>query len=129
MSENNSNAISIDQAFLVKKLGNSTLNLKNSFIKSATYEGMYDKGIPNQKLIDHHTALAKGGVGLTTISYAAVNADARTFENQMYINELSLVPLEKLAEKVHAAGGKVSIQLTHCGFFSKNKKAKKIKYY
>ncbi len=126
MNENKTNAVSIDQAFLVKKLGNSTLNLKNSFIKSATYEGMYNKGIPDQKLIDHHVALAKGGVGLTTISYGAVSADARTFEHQMYINELSLDPLEKLAEKVHAAGGKVSIQLTHCGFFSKNKNAKKI---
>jgi 2,4-dienoyl-CoA reductase-like NADH-dependent reductase (Old Yellow Enzyme family) len=126
MSENNSNAISIDQAFLVRKLGNSTLNLKNSFIKSATYEGMYDKGIPNHKLIDHHETLAKGGVGLTTVSYAAVSADARTFEDQMFINEQSLRPLEVLVKKVHAAGGKVSIQLTHCGFFSKNKKAKKI---
>ena len=116
----------INVAFSAKRIGSSSLVLDNSFIKSATYEGMYDKGIPNQKLIDHHVALANGGVGLTTISYGAVSADARTFEDQMYINELSLVPLKKLAEKVHAAGGKVSIQLTHCGFFSKNKKAKKI---
>lgn len=120
------NQSSINVAFSAKRIGSSSLVLDNSFIKSATYEGMYDKGIPNQKLIDHHVALAKGGVGLTTISYGAVSADARTFEDQMYINELSLVPLKKLAEKVHAAGGKVSIQLTHCGFFSKNKKAKKI---
>lgn len=116
----------LNQAFSKKPLGTSSLILKNSFLKSATYEGMFDKGIPNQQLIDHHVALAEGAVGLTTVSYGAVSADGRTFEDQMYINKLSLVPLKKLAEKVHNAGGKVSIQLTHCGFFSKNKKVKKI---
>jgi hypothetical protein len=38
--------------------------------KTATYEGMYDDGLPNQKLFDHHVNLAKGNVGLTPISYA-----------------------------------------------------------
>lgn len=126
MNKNTSNFPIIEQAFSVKRLGKSTLFLDNSFIKSATFEGMFDKGIPNQKLIDHHTALSKGGVGLTTVSYGAVSAEGRTFEDQMFINELSLPPLKKLAQEVHTAGGKVSIQLTHCGFFSKNKKARKI---
>lgn len=120
------NQSSINSAFSAKRLGASSLILNNSFIKSATYEGMFDNGIPNQKLIDHHVTLAKGGIGLTTVSYGAVSADARTFEDQMYINKHSLIPLKELAEKVHMSGGKVSIQLTHCGFFSKNKKAKKI---
>ena len=120
------NESSINNAFSAKRLGESSLMLNNSFIKSATYEGMYDKGIPNQNLIDHHVTLIKGGVGLTTISYGAVSADARTFEDQMYINADSLKALKILVQEVHAARGKVSIQLTHCGYFSKNKKAKKI---
>ncbi len=107
-------------AYLKKRMGHSKLVLKNSFIKSATFEGMYDHGIPNQKLIDHHVELAKGDVGLTTVSYGAVSAEARTFSDQMYINDHSLKLLEKLAEEVHLAGGKVSMQLTHCGYFSKN---------
>ncbi len=72
---------SIQNAFTAKRLGSSSLFLKNSFIKSATYEGMFDKGVPNRKLTDHHVTLAKGGVGLTSISYGAVSADARTFED------------------------------------------------
>lgn len=126
MSKNLGNSISLEHAFSEKQVGKSSLYLKNRFIKSATYEGMFDKGIPNQKLIDHHVKLVKGGVGLTTVSYGAVSADARTFEDQMYINELSLKSLKKLVTKVHAEGGRISIQLTHCGFFSKNIKAKKI---
>mgnify|MGYP001816676877 FL=1 len=69
----------LNQAFSKKPLGASSLILKNSFLKSATYEGMFDKGIPNQQLIDHHVALAEGAVGLTTVSYGAVSADGRTF--------------------------------------------------
>jgi len=113
-------------AFSARNIGSSQLKLKNAFIKSATFEGMYSDGIPNQKLIDHHVALAKGGIGMTTVSYGAVSAEARTFDNQMYVNKESLKALEVVAQKVHEAGAKVSIQLTHCGYFSKNKKAKKI---
>lgn len=116
----------MSDAFLEKRLGHSNVFLKNSFIKSAAYEGMYDGGIPNQKLIDHHVELAKGNVALTTVSYGAVSAEARTFSDQMYINDQSLKPLKELADKVHLAGGKVSMQLTHCGYFSKNNKIKKL---
>jgi 2,4-dienoyl-CoA reductase-like NADH-dependent reductase (Old Yellow Enzyme family) len=126
MHKKSNNERPISKAFAKRKIGSSGLTLANVFIKSATFEGMYSEGIPTQKLIDHHVALAKGGVGMTTISYGAVSADARTFDNQMYINKESLKVLELLAQKVHDAGSKVSIQLTHCGYFSKNKSAKKI---
>jgi len=82
---------------------------------------MYEKGLPTQALTDHHVDLAKGRVALTTISYGAVSPEGRTFPYQMYIQNKSLDKLKKLAEEVHLAGGKVSMQLTHCGYFSKNK--------
>ncbi|MEA3477617.1 MAG: NADH:flavin oxidoreductase, partial [Bacteroidota bacterium] len=113
-----------EKAFSERKLGHSNLRLNNVFIRSAAYEGMCDEGIPNQKLIDHHVAMAKGNVALTTLSYGAVSAGGRTFSDQMYINDRSLKELEVLAREVHKAGGKVSIQLTHCGYFSKNKDIK-----
>ena len=113
-----------EEAFSEKRLGDSKLKLKNVFIRSAAYEGMFDQGIPTQALIDHHVAMARGEVGLTTVSYGAVSADGRTFIDQMYINDQSLPVLKVLAQKVHLAGGKVSIQLTHCGYFSKNKEVK-----
>ena len=113
----------LKDAYSTRKLAG--LSLKNAFIKSATFEGMYDNGIPSQKLIDHHVSMARGGVALTTISYGAVSKDARTFKTQMYINDESLASLKVLAEQVHKVGGKVSIQLTHCGYFSKNTEFKR----
>lgn len=98
--------------------------LKNVFIKTACYEGMYDEGMPSQKLLDHHVNLAKGNVALTIISYGAVSPDGRTFKDQLYIHERSIDKLAEIAENVHEAGGKVSIQLTHCGYFSKNSEVK-----
>jgi len=110
-----------EQAFTAKKLGDSDLILNNIFIRSAAYEGMLDFGLPNQDLIDHHVAMARGNVALTTVSYGAVSANARTFNTQMYINDRSLEKLKILADEVHKAGGLVCMQLTHCGYFSKNK--------
>jgi 2,4-dienoyl-CoA reductase-like NADH-dependent reductase (Old Yellow Enzyme family) len=114
----------MDRAFHEKILGRSGIRLKNAFIKAATYEGMYENGLPAPALTDHHVAMARGGVALTTISYGAVSPEGRTFPYQMYIHDESLTLLEKLAAEVHHAGGKVSMQLTHCGYFSKNKAVK-----
>jgi 2,4-dienoyl-CoA reductase-like NADH-dependent reductase (Old Yellow Enzyme family) len=111
----------LEDAFQPFRLGPSDLVLKNRFIKTATYEGMCDDGIPNRKLIEHHVALARGEVALTTVAYGAVSPEGRTFDTQMYIHDGSLARLKELAEEVHAAGGNVSMQLTHCGYFSKNK--------
>lgn len=101
------------------------MQLANAFIKAATYEGMYDKGIPNDQLRKFHGAMAKGGVGLTLISYGAISETAKTFKDQMKVDERSLPGLKKVVEEVHQHGGKVGIQLTHCGYFSKNKNAGK----
>ena len=48
-----------EEAFTARKLGDSSLRLKNVFIRSAAYEGMFDQGIPSQDLIDHHVAMAR----------------------------------------------------------------------
>jgi len=114
-----------ESAFTEKNLGHSELLLQNCFIRSAAYEGMLDHGLPNQDLVDHHVAMARGGVALTTVSYGAVSANGRTFNTQMYINDRSLEKLKVLADEVHKAGGKVSMQLTHCGYFSKNKDSRR----
>jgi len=114
----------VERAHQDKVLGATGIRLKNSFIKAATYEGMYNDGLPTQALTDHHVAMAKGGVALTTLSYGAVSPEGRTFPHQMYIHDRSLEKLKSLAKEVHRSGGKVSLQLTHCGYFSKNKAVK-----
>jgi 2,4-dienoyl-CoA reductase-like NADH-dependent reductase (Old Yellow Enzyme family) len=58
---------------------------------------------------------------MTTVAYGAVNPDGRTHEDQMYLHDGIAEPLGSLTKAVHESGGKASIQLTHCGFFSSNR--------
>lgn len=87
---------------------------------------MYEGGIPTDALIEHHRQLALGGVGMTTVSYGAISDDGRSFEDQMVIGEHCDSQLSRLVTAVHEAGSKVSIQLTHCGYFSKNKETRRL---
>jgi len=96
------------------------LTLRNRIIKTATYEGMTPQGRPSQALVDHHTELAAGGVGMTTVAYCAVSAKGRTFPEQLTMTEEVVPGLRRLTDSVHQEGAAVSLQLGHCGGFSKD---------
>lgn len=96
------------------------LTIRNRFIKTATNEGMWENGLPSQKLVEHHARLAEGGVGLTTVAYGAVNADGRTMAGQMHMCPEVVPGLKRVTDVIHSHGGKASLQLTHCGFFTNN---------
>ena len=89
-------------------------------IKTATYEGMCPGGVPSDALVEHHRALAAGGVGLTTVAYCAISGDGRTFAEQMVMRKETVAPLRRVTDAVHREGGAASLQLGHCGWFTKN---------
>jgi 2,4-dienoyl-CoA reductase-like NADH-dependent reductase (Old Yellow Enzyme family) len=95
------------------------LRLRNRVIKSATYEGMSPGGEPSEALVEHHAGLARGGVGMTTVAYAAVSPSARTFSDQIVVGPERRMALRHLTDAVHADGAAVSLQLAHCGAFTK----------
>jgi 2,4-dienoyl-CoA reductase-like NADH-dependent reductase (Old Yellow Enzyme family) len=74
-----------DKLFSPAKLNG--LELRNRVIRSACYEGMCSEGYPSERLIDLHRELAKGGVGMTTMAYCAVEPDGRMRETMMYMHE------------------------------------------
>lgn len=99
------------------------IELRNRVIKSATYEGMSPGGVPGDALVDFHATLARGGVGMTTVAYCAVHRDGRTFPDQLWMRDEVVPRLARLTAAVHEHGAKASIQLAHCGFFSKLRRA------
>jgi 2,4-dienoyl-CoA reductase-like NADH-dependent reductase (Old Yellow Enzyme family) len=111
----NSNLNTAFSPFSIRKL-----KLKNRFIKSATYEGLSEKGRISDKLVEFHSRMAQGEVGLTTVAYGAVNAEARTHQDQMIMERGTIEQFRKLTSAVHQKGGAAMLQLTHCGFFTKN---------
>ena len=48
------------------------LTLRNRTIRSAAFESMCPENTPTQMLLDYHRSVAAGGVGMTTVAYAAV---------------------------------------------------------
>jgi 2,4-dienoyl-CoA reductase-like NADH-dependent reductase (Old Yellow Enzyme family) len=109
-----------DKLFSPAKLNG--LELRNRVIRSACFEGMCPDGYPTERLIDLHRELAKGGVGMTTLAYCAVEPDGRMRETMMYMHEGIRSQVEQLTRAVHDAGSKISGQIGHCGNFSQNKK-------
>lgn len=103
-------------AFSAAKIGN--LTLKNRLMRAGCYEGLARDGNVTAQLIEHHTALARGGLGMTTIGYCAVSPDGRAFSDELLMSEEALPGLRKLTDAVHSAGAAASIQLVHCGFFA-----------
>lgn len=95
------------------------LRLRNRIVKAGTYEGMTPEGRVTDALIAHHAGFARHGVALTTVAYAAVEPDGRTFGRQLLLDDAAVAELRPLTDAVHAAGGAASLQLAHAGGFSK----------
>ena len=91
------------------------VTLRNRVIRSAAFENMAYGNSPSQDLFDYHTAVARGGVGMTTVAYAAVCQSGLSFDGQLWMREEIIPELRKLTDAIHAEGAKASIQLGHCG--------------
>ena len=105
-------------AFTPTQLG--PLRLRNRFIKTATYEGMCPDSMPSDDLVEHHRRIAAGGVAMTTVAYASVSPNGRTFPEQLTMRPEVVPALRRVVEAIHAEGAAASLQLGHCGYFSKN---------
>lgn len=91
------------------------VTLRNRVIKSATFEGMTPGALVSDALIDFHTAVGRGGIGMTTVAYLAVAPEGRTERDQIYWRPEALPGLQKLTDAVHATGAQVSAQIGHAG--------------
>ena len=94
------------------------LTLRNRTIRSAAFESMCPGHLPSQMLYDYHTDVARGGVGMTTVAYAAVTESGLSFDRQLVMCKDILPGLRKLTDGIHAEGSAAGIQLGHCGNMS-----------
>ncbi|CAB4732179.1 unannotated protein [freshwater metagenome] len=91
------------------------VQLRNRTVKAATFEGRAPDGQVSDALIDYHLAVARGGIGLTTVAYLAVAPEGRTHQEQIVLGEGTLAGLTRLADAIHATGAKVAGQVGHAG--------------
>lgn len=95
----------------------NSLELKNRFVRSATWEGMaHTDGSCSQRLVDLMAELAGGGVGLIISSHAFVSPEGQASPWQIGAYGDELLPgLIRLAQAVHDNGAKIVLQLAHAG--------------
>jgi len=93
------------------------MELKNRFVRSATWEGMANSdGSCSEELADLMVELAKGQVGLIISSHAYVNPAGQAGIRQLGIYDDRLIAsYKKMVEKVHNEGSKIILQITHAG--------------
>ncbi|MCB0996480.1 MAG: NADH:flavin oxidoreductase [Acidimicrobiales bacterium] len=91
------------------------VELRNRFIKAATFEGMAVDNLVTDQLIDFHRTMAAGGLGMTTVAYLAVSPDGQGAPAEIVVRPEAVPGLRRLADAVHAEGAAVSAQIGHAG--------------
>lgn len=91
------------------------VELRNHVVKAATFEGMAERNLVSDRLVDFHRAVAAGGVGMTTVAYLAVSEDGQGAPGEIVVRREAVEGLARLAEAVHAEGAAISGQIGHAG--------------
>jgi len=94
------------------------VTLRNRTIRAAAFEGMCIDNGPSEALYNYHTAVAAGGVGMTTVAYAAVSRSGLSFPTQLWMRQDIVPGLRHLTGGIHKEGAAASIQMGHCGNMS-----------
>lgn len=94
------------------------IEIKNRIIRASAFEAMCPDHKPSQQLKDYHTAVAKGGVGMTSVAYAAVCQSGLSFESQLIMDPSNIPGFKDLTDSIHRYDTKACIQLGHCGNMS-----------
>ena len=103
----------MSELFTPYQLGPVTL--RNRVIRSAAFESMGENFGPSEALKEYHVSVARGGVGMTTVAYAAVCRSGLSFRKQLWLRPEIVPGLRDLTDAVHREGAAVGIQIGHCG--------------
>lgn len=102
---------------LFDRISIGSLQLRNRFIRSATWEGMCDdRGRPTFRLAELYRNLALGDVGLIITGYTVVHPGGRQMTGAIGAYSDHQIPgLTDLVDGVHDAGARLMVQLFHAG--------------
>src|SRR4030042_3229283 len=95
----------------------ANLQVKNRFVRSATFEGMAkEAGEVTDGIVKMYQKLARGDIGLIISGFMYVHPLGRSFKTMLGLHDDKMIPgLRKVVEAVHQEGGKMVFQLAHAG--------------
>ena len=94
------------------------LHLANRMIRTASNEGLADsRGRPTEEQFAFYRGFIEGGIGLVITGYAGISqAGKSALYHMTMIDSDDLIPSHrKLVEGAHGIGGKIVLQIAHCG--------------
>jgi len=96
------------------------MTLANRFVRSATWEGLATpEGYTTDALTRLLLDLAQGKVGLIISSHAFVSREGLAAPGQLGIyTDDHVASLKTMVDKVHAAGGRIALQVSHGGRYA-----------
>ena len=77
------------------------VTLRNRTIRSAAFESMGRAFGPTEQLKEYHVAVARGGIGMTTLAYAAVSRGGLSFDKQLCRAPAIVPGLRDITDAVH----------------------------
>jgi 2,4-dienoyl-CoA reductase-like NADH-dependent reductase (Old Yellow Enzyme family) len=94
-----------------------TVEVKNRFVRSATYECMCGRdGKVTPQLIKLYSTLAKGEIGVIITGHMYVSGEGRGGPGQIAITDDDCIPdLSMLAEAIRSRGSRAVFQISHAG--------------
>ncbi|MBW1710474.1 MAG: NADH:flavin oxidoreductase [Deltaproteobacteria bacterium] len=100
------------------RIGN--FEVRNRFVRSATYFALSDiDGFIGQASVDLIRTLAENDVGLIMTGYAYILKSGQSFPDMNGIQDDDHISgYQKMTKAVHDAGGRVVMQIAHCGIAS-----------
>src|SRR5665648_775083 len=98
---------------LFEKTKINQMELKNRFVRSATWEGLANTdGSCSEELTDLVVTLAKGQVGLIISSHAYINPTGQSHISQLGVyNDYLIDSYKRMIEMVHHEGSKIILQI------------------
>ncbi|MDI6791684.1 MAG: NADH:flavin oxidoreductase [bacterium] len=102
--------------FTEAKIGD--MELSNRMIRSASHEGLADeRGKPTDEQFEFYRGFIEGGISLVITGYAGIMSSGKSALFHMtMIDSDELVPShQRLVDRIHQIGGKIVLQIAHCG--------------
>lgn len=101
------------------------LTLRNRSIRAAAFEGMCQNHEVSQQLIDYHTSVAEGGIGMSTVAFSAVSKQGLLYPHQLLLHDKVIPGLINLSMGIQNEGALASIQIGHSGKLARWRVTKK----
>ncbi|WP_295936477.1 NADH:flavin oxidoreductase [uncultured Alistipes sp.] len=91
------------------------VTLRNRTVRSAAFESMGLHYGPTEQLKEYHVSVARGGIGMTTLAYAAVSRSGLSFDKQLWLRPEIVPELRDITDAIHREDAAAAIQIGHCG--------------